>query len=189
MASHRRVALFDFDGTLVDSDHALTAPWQLLGVPVEQHPPLGLPLVEACRRVGVTVDAYLEQYDPSAAQPFDGVEDLLARLDRWGLASNKQRDSGRRELQRLGWQPTAAFFSDDFGGKEKELGGLLAALDLEPDHAVYVGDTHHDRTCAAAVGVTFAVAGWNPRARAAAQEGDVVLAHPSQVLDLLDADD
>ena len=38
-----RVAVFDFDGTLVDSDAALIAPFEALGVP---SPPLGLPLVE-----------------------------------------------------------------------------------------------------------------------------------------------
>ncbi|MGV3759102.1 MAG: HAD family hydrolase [Actinomycetota bacterium] len=179
------MALFDFDGTLVDSDQALTLPFQALGIPEADRPPLGLPLVEACRRVGITVEQYLAHYDPSSAQPFDGVPELLAGLDRWGVASNKQRTSGLRELARLGWSPTAAFFSDDFGGKEKELAPLLAVLDLEPTDAVYVGDTHHDRACAALVGIPFAVAGWNPRARAAAEPDDTVLDHPRQVLDLL----
>jgi HAD superfamily hydrolase (TIGR01549 family) len=180
-----QVALFDFDGTLVDSDGALVRPFEALGIAEADRPPLGLPLVEACRRVGITVEDYLAHYDPSAARPFDGVPELIAALDRWGVASNKQRDSGRRELDRLGWAPTAAFFSDDFGGQEKELAPLLAALDLEPADAVYIGDTHHDRDCAALVGIPFALAGWNPRARAAAEPGDTVLDHPRQVLDLL----
>ena len=184
MAAHRLVPLFDFDGTLVDSDVALTAPWHDLGVDPASVP-LGLPLVEACARVGVTVDAYLERYDPDAAKPFAGVEELLADLDRWGLASNKERGSGRRELERLGWTPEAAFFSDDFGGKEKELPPLLAAMGLGPDEALFVGDTRHDRACAAAAGLRFALAGWNPRARASAEPGDLVLESPDQVLQLL----
>lgn len=179
------MALFDFDGTLVDSDRALAHPFHALGIPEDAQPPLGLPLVEACRRVGITVEDYLAHYDPTAAEPFAGVPELLAGLDRWGVASNKQRASGLRELERLGWAPTAAFFSDDFGGEEKELGPLLTALRLEPADALYVGDTHHDRACAALVGIPFAVAGWNPRARAAALAGDTVLEHPSEVLQLL----
>jgi phosphoglycolate phosphatase-like HAD superfamily hydrolase len=179
------VPLFDFDGTLVDSDVALTAPWHALGVDPAVVP-LGLPLVEACTRAGVTVEAYLEHYDPSAALPFPGVDELLSRLDRWGLASNKERSSGRRELQRLGWAPDAAFFSDDFGGKEKELPPLLSAMGLTADQAVFVGDTRHDRACAAAAGLRFALAGWNPRARAGAQRGELVLDHPRDVLELLD---
>jgi phosphoglycolate phosphatase-like HAD superfamily hydrolase len=147
--------------------------------------PLGLPLVDACERAGVTVEAYLSHYDPGAAQPFPGVDDLIAQLDRWGLASNKERSSGREELERLGWSPEAAFFSDDFGGREKQLDPLLAALGLDAGGIVFVGDTRHDRACAAAVGARFALAGWNSRARAGAEPGDTVLHDPGEVLDLL----
>ena len=89
------------------------------------------------------------------------------------------------ERARLGWAPEAALFSDDFGGAEKQLAPLLEILALEPSDAVYIGDTAHDRTCAALAGVPFALAGWNPRARAGAQPGDHVLDHPADVLDLL----
>jgi HAD superfamily hydrolase (TIGR01549 family) len=183
----RLVPLFDFDGTLVDSDVALTAPWHVLGVDPDLVP-LGLPLLEACERVGVTVEAYVEHYDESASQPFPGVRELLASLDRWGLASNKLRASGRRELQRLGWSPEVALFSDDFGSQEKELRPLLDAMGLEPDAAVFVGDTRHDRACAAAVGVRFALAGWNARARATAEPSDLVLDDPQDLLALLSDD-
>ena len=44
----RSVPLFDFDGTLVDSDVALTAPWHALGVDPDLVP-LGLPLVRGLR--------------------------------------------------------------------------------------------------------------------------------------------
>jgi len=180
----RLVPLFDFDGTLVDSDVALTAPWHVLGVDPALVP-LGMPLVEACARAGVTVDDYLAHYDPTATLPFAGVPDLIARLDRWGLASNKERSSGRRELERLGWTPEAALFSDDFGGREKELRPLLDAMGLEADRALFVGDTHHDRACARAVGVRFALAGWNARARDAAEPDDLVLDRPLDLLELL----
>jgi len=181
-----RLPLFDLDGTLLDSDRALTAPWSVLGVDADLVP-LGLPLGEACRRAGVTVDAYLEHYDTSVALPFPGVAELVAALDRWAVVSNKDRSSGRRELERLGWRPDVALFSDDFDGREKELAPVLTSLALDAHAVVYVGDTAHDRTCAAAAGARFALAGWNPRARAGAQADDLVLDHPLDVLGLLRA--
>jgi len=180
-----RVPLFDFDGTLVDSDAALIAPFLELGLTTDELPPLGLPLVEACELVGIPVDSYVDHYDLSRVQPFPGVADLMTGLARWGLASNKLRSAGRTELARLGWSPEVALFSDDFGSEEKQLGPLLAALDLRAEDAVYVGDTAHDRACATAAGVRFALAGWNPRALAGAQPGDIVLGHPADVLGLL----
>jgi phosphoglycolate phosphatase-like HAD superfamily hydrolase len=184
VGADRLVPLFDFDGTLVDSDVALTAPWHLLGVDPDLVP-LGLPLVEACDRAGVTVEAYLAHYDPSTALPFPGISELLDALGRWGLASNKERSSGRRELERLGWTPDVALFSDDFGGQEKQLGPLLEAMALGAREVVFIGDTRHDRACASTVGARFALAGWNPRARAAAAAGDLVLDRPADVLGLL----
>ncbi len=175
-------ALFDFDGTLVDSDAALLAPFVALGVDPATIP-LGLPLGEACALAGISVHDYLAHYDVTLVQPFPGVSELLRGLDRWGVCSNKDRASGLAELDRLGWSPTVALFSDDFAGAPKQLGPVLAALDLEASAAIFVGDTAHDRTSAAAAAVQFALAGWN--CRATAEPGDVVLATPRDVLNLL----
>lgn len=175
-------ALFDFDGTLVDSDAALVAPFVELGVDPDAVP-LGLPLGEACDLAGVTVADYMALYDLTAVQPFDGVDALVGALDRWGLCSNKERTSGLSELARLGWSPTVALFSDDFAGRPKELGPVLAALDLRAEETIFVGDTDHDRTAAAAAGVRFVLAGWNRRAKP--MDGDIVLAHPTEILTLL----
>lgn len=178
---NRRVAIFDLDGTLLDSDAALADAFVALGVPREQIT-FGHVLADECARLGLTVEEYLAAYDPAAARPFDGVAELVAGLDRWAVCSNKHPDPGRAELARLGWIPDLALFADAFAGP-KRLEPILDGLDVDAGEAVFVGDTAHDRTCAREAGVPFVLAGWNPRA--AAEPGDVVAATPGEVTLLL----
>jgi len=175
------VPIFDLDGTLLDSDAALACAFVALGVPRESIT-FGHVLADECARLGVRLEAYLDAYDHGAALPFPGVEGMLAGLERWALCSNKHSSSGRRELARLGWQPVVALFSEDFGGP-KRLDLVLDTIGLDAAGAIFVGDTAHDRTCAADAGVAFALAGWNPRA--VPLPGDTVLADPADLLPLL----
>ena len=177
--SRPSIAVFDFDGTLVDSDEALIAPFLALGIERERIG-MGRLLADECAALGVTVDDYVAHYDLMASQPFPGVEDLLQRLDRWGLCSNKLPEAGAFELDRLGWTPTAQAFAR---GTPKTLLPVLADLEVTGSEVLYVGDTDHDRHCAAEVGATFALAGWNRRAEPAT--GDLVLTEPAEVLDHL----
>ena len=179
------LAVFDFDGTLLDSDAALAAAYVALGVPAAAVT-FGHVVADECRRLGLEVDDYVAAYDVDAALPFAGVDALVSSLSRWALCSNKVRSAGAAELARLGWTPSVAMFAEDFGGGPKRLEPVLAALgDPDPRTVVFVGDTDHDRACAAAVGVTFALAAWNVRAAALAVDGDVVLEQPADLLPLL----
>ena len=178
------VPVFDLDGTLLDSDAALVAPFVAAGVPHESVT-FGHVLSEECERLGIGVDEYLEAYDEGAAQPFPGVIELVtqvSRSGRWAVCSNKHPRSGQAELTRLGWEPDVALFSDAFGGP-KHLGPVLDALGLGAGDIVFVGDTAHDRACAQALAIPFGLAGWNPRAVGA--DGDVVLDRPLDVLALM----
>jgi phosphoglycolate phosphatase len=185
-ASRAPVVVFDLDGTLLDSDAALAAAFTRLGVPLEQVT-YGHVIGEECARLGLHVADYVAAYDPADARPFDGVPELLAALGRWGVCSNKAGRSGRAELRRWGWRPSVAWFTEDFGGGPKRLAPVLEALGVAAADAVYVGDSAHDATCAAQAGCRFAVAAWNPRTRAAGLTGDVVLARPADLLDVLGA--
>jgi HAD superfamily hydrolase (TIGR01549 family) len=176
-----RIPVFDLDGTLIDSDEALVAPFVTLGVKREDIT-FGHLLSVECERLGVDVDAYLAAYDDRLAQPYPGADELVAQLERWAVCSNKHPSAGIAELARLGWGPEVVCFSDAFPGS-KELAPVLDALGVEADAIVFVGDTAHDRECAAAVGAPFALAAWNPRAEPA--PGDMVLRAPGELLALL----
>lgn len=175
------VVVFDLDGTLLDSDAPLLDAFVALGVPAESVT-WGHVVADECNRLGIDLDDYLDAYDLTAAQPYDGAGALVASLDRWAVVSNKHPRLGHRELQRLGWNPEVAMFSDMFDGP-KQLGPALVALGLSADDVVFIGDTPHDRACAQEAGARFAWAGWNPRTQP--NSDDLVLTHPSQVLDLV----
>jgi len=177
------IAVFDLDGTLLDSDAALASPFVRLGIALEEIS-FGQPVDAECRRLGFTVDDYVAAYDITEACPFPGVVDMLGTLERWAVCSNKAAASATAEMDRLGWQPEVAYFADDFGWKAKRLEPVLEALSASPSDVVFIGDTDHDARCAAAVGCQFAWAGWNPRTRSSSPDG-VVLAEPRLVGDLL----
>jgi phosphoglycolate phosphatase-like HAD superfamily hydrolase len=75
-----------------------------------------------------------------------------------------------------------ALFADAFDGP-KQLQPVLDLLGAGAEEVVFVGDTDHDRKCARAVGCRFALATWNPRARA--DDSDIALRTPDEVLRLL----
>jgi phosphoglycolate phosphatase-like HAD superfamily hydrolase len=144
-------------------------------------------VAEECARLGLSVDDYLDRYDPTIAQPFLGVDEMLQALPvPWAVCSNKVGRWGHVELDRLGWSPVVALFAEDFGGP-KRLGPVLDALGVAGPDVIFVGDTAHDRRCATAVGARFAMAMWNPRASGdAAEAGDALLRTPEDLLGLLD---
>jgi phosphoglycolate phosphatase-like HAD superfamily hydrolase len=182
VTSRVRVPVFDLDGTLLDSDEALVAPFLALGIRRDQIQ-FGEPVLSGCERLGVALDDYVAGYDPAGSRPFDGVTSLLASLDRWAVCSNKHPVSGLADLREWGWVPEVALFSDAFGWENKQLGPVLGRLGLEPAEIVYVGDSPHDQEVAQAAGCTFVAAAWNPRAAGLA--GDIVLYDPADLLAVL----
>ena len=175
--------IFDFDGTLVDSDRALVLPFLALGVD-ESEISFGHAVAEECDRLGIQLDRYVELYDDRAVQPFPGVAEVVPRLGRWALCSNKHPRSGRSELDRLGWEPELALFADHFDWAHKSIVPVLTLMGLDASAVVMVGDSAGDVRCAEEVGCRFVWAGWNPRVEASDPEGQV-LRRPLELLDLL----
>ena len=179
--SQTKAVIFDLDGTLLDSDRALVNAFVRCGIAAESVT-FGHLITDECARLGIPLDDYIAAYDPSDVAPFDGIPALIASLDRWAVASHKDRAMGRDELAALGWEPEVACFAQDFGGP-KRLELVLGVLGLGSDDVVFVGDTGHDRLAAADAGVRYIVAGWNFRADR--RVGDLVADTPADVLGLL----
>jgi HAD superfamily hydrolase (TIGR01549 family) len=173
--------IFDLDGTLLDSDRALVNAFVRCGVRAETVT-FGHLITEECERLGIPLDDYVAAYDPSDVAPFAGVDDLLAALGRWAIASHKDRTMGRDEIQARGWKPEVALFAQDFDGP-KSLDLVLRRLGLDRGDVLFVGDTAHDRSAAALAGVRYVVAGWNVRADR--RDGDLVAARPGDLLGFL----
>ena len=167
------VVVFDFDGTLVDSDEALLVPFDLLGVD-RADVVMGSAVAEECERLGISMEDYVDAYDTHVVQPFAGVGEMLGRIPRWAVLSNKHPDSATAELERLGWHPEAVMCADAFGWAHKSLVPMLDALGLTAGEVALVGDSGGDVRCAEEVGCRFVWAGWNPRVQAARPDGEVV---------------
>ena len=174
--------IFDFDGTLVDSDEALVDAFVQLGV-AREGITFGHAIGEELDRLGLTLDAYADAYDEAVVEPFPGVEDVVGRLGRWALCSNKHPRSGIAELARLGWSPEVAVFADHFDWAHKRLEPVVEMMGLDASRVAMVGDSQGDARCAEEIGCDMVWAGWNPRVAAERPVG-IVLDRPAQLLDL-----
>ncbi|MES2861324.1 MAG: HAD-IA family hydrolase [Pseudomonadota bacterium] len=186
----RPLAIFDIDGTLVDSRasilQAATDAARHLGLPdpdydrVRQIVGLSLPHALAVLEPGLTpaeLDRFTQAFRASFGRMFDagheeplypGAMDTLRRLHRDGwrlsLATGQNRRGVNRNLARAGW--TELFVSthcaEDGPGKPDPamLHAALAAAACEPHHAIMVGDTAHDHTMALNAGIRAQGVAW-----------------------------
>ena len=114
----------------------------------------------------------------ASAQPFPGVVELVARLDRWAVCSNKHAESGRAELARLGldarrWRcsprPSTVPSASARCSTPSASGRRRGVRRVTPPTTT---------SGAAEVGVRVRAGGMEPRARRHAALADVVLERP-----------
>ena len=185
----QRCAVFDLDGTLVDSApdiHAaldrLMARRRLPGFArAEVVGMIGdgvrVLLERACTARGIALDEesfdhFMADYEANAAvltQPFDGIPELLGALGDagWRLAvcTNKPEAAARVLLSGLGLDRhfSALGGGDSFPMRKPDPGHLratLAAAGAAPDQAVMIGDHANDMLAARGAGVRAIFAGW-----------------------------
>ncbi|AOH36780.1 phosphoglycolate phosphatase [Luteimonas sp. JM171] len=187
-----RVALFDLDGTLLDS-----APDMLATVNrMRQSRGMGPMALEALRpvvskgaramsaiafpdlaaeKLPELVPEFLDIYRQELgrhSRPFDGVEELLGALESagstWGIVTNKPEYLAREILPQLGWEGRCAVLvgGDSLAERKPHPLPLLHAaqvLGVAAPGCVYVGDDERDIVAARAAGMPSMVALWGYR--------------------------
>lgn len=125
---------------------------------------------------------------------FDGIEAVLGSLEtagtRWGIVTNKPEALARALLPLLGWDRRCAVLvgGDSLPERKPHPLPLLhaaAALDIAPQHCVYLGDDARDIAAARAAGMRSVVALWGyrlPDDDPALWGGDVMLEQVQQLL-------
>ncbi|GAQ66757.1 HAD family hydrolase [Streptomyces scabiei] len=202
--------LFDWDGTLADSEHitvaALRTAWSHVGAPGE--PPVerflamaGQPAADILARLGLP-PAALEPYSRTAralvdrTRLFGGARELLTELRgrgvRVGVITGKDRDRIEPTMEFLGVGHLVEALvtpDDEPAPKPSEEGvwWLLRELDVVPGRAVLVGDSVADMEAGRAAGVRTIACTWGT-----GREDDLArcepwksLSHFSQLTDLL----
>jgi len=187
-----RVALFDLDGTLLDSapDMAATADRMLAarGRPPVDPAMLRQHVSRGARAMVAAVFPELDEAGRDALVPeflqvyrqelgrhsmlFDGVDTVLRALEadgaRWGIVTNKAEYLARDVVAGLGWQSRCAVLvgGDTFAEKKPHPLPLLEAaraLGVEPADCVYVGDDERDVVAARAAGMPSIAVLWGYR--------------------------
>ena len=202
--------LFDFDGTLIDTVELIMASYRhtveahgFTAVPEElwlQN--LGIPLrvqfrhfTEDLDEVQAMIKTYLahnvEHHDQLVAE-YPGVRDQVRALHqagyRLGLVTSKMHGGLERGLEAGGYEGLFEVLigADDVENPKPHPEPVLLALErlgVEPESAIYVGDSTHDMAAGRAAGVRTAAAMWGPfkREQLEPHKPDYWLEHPSDL--------
>lgn len=178
-----RLAIFDLDGTLLDSSAWLLRAVNEVLAPYQPRPWGRYELVQTAgapersvfsrvvplRDLDNVLAAYRRALDSTGllrVQP--GVTTMLDTLANAGielaLFSGAGRELGELRLRNVGWQKrfSISVWGDEVAPKPLPAGifEVLRRSRRTPDEAVYVGDTDKDGKCAKAAGVRFFGVAW-----------------------------
>ncbi|MFH5924740.1 phosphoglycolate phosphatase [Roseomonas xinghualingensis] len=208
-----RIALFDLDGTLLDSAPDIHSALDRL---MAAHGRPGFSREEVRRMIGDGVPVlvqracaarnlvnspelvaeFLKDYEAHAAdetRPFAGIPEALAALKAagWRLAvcTNKPEKAARIILDNQKLSPLLEQVGggDSFPVRKPHPGhplGILARMGAEASRAVLIGDHHNDTRAAKAAGIAAVFAAWG-YGTAEMAEGAPVASAPDELPDVL----
>lgn len=176
--------IFDIDGTMLDSAYAdLTALQRVLfelqdkKYPIDElHFALGIPGEVALKQLGVNEVSVANQLWNSYMQEllctmklFDGIRELLVKLKnrgiKLGIITSKNKKEFHNDFTPFGidtYFDTVITVEDSIAPKpsSEPMLAYLNKTGVNPQEALYIGDTLYDRECAANAGVNFGLAVW-----------------------------
>ena len=213
--SRVNAVLFDFDGTLMDTNELISdswrhTVWELTGRQVsddEIRLTLGEMLADSMRRLMPDVDTeraldlyrnYQRDIFLDRIKLFDGSEDVLRTLRAAGyktaLVTSRLKGSTERGLAHFGLDclfdaVLTASDTDVFKPDPAPINIILDKIGSGPKEAIYIGDTTHDIEAGLAAGVFTVLVDWSlalpPDKRADCPAPDTVIKGMLDILDLL----
>lgn len=210
-----KYVIFDFDGTLINSNDAVIS---MLHLASEKHRGVPFTQEELDEVIGKPIDTQmaflsLEKKDELVAfyrseyrkvrdeltKAYDGMREVLIELKQLGIqtaiVSNKGRsgiDHGM-EMFDLEQLIDVTVSKDDVIHPKPDLEGIFKALELlgkdesESEYAVFVGDSAHDIMCGKAARCKTILVGWTliNREKLMIYEPDAIVETPGDILTLL----
>ncbi|HSO76439.1 MAG TPA: HAD family hydrolase [Blastocatellia bacterium] len=201
--------LFDFDGTLADSEpayraafvHSIERHTGVLPNEIEFSDFWNVTPHEVLRRYGeelleVMFTSFEEHYYATHHHhltAYQGIEELLSSLNEQGasvgIVSLKPRRAGELELDIIGLRRLVglAVWGDDVQRPKPEPDGVLRAIEefgADPQTTLVIGDSPADILMGQAAGVRTAAALWggSSRARLMAAAPDLAIDSPAELL-------
>ena len=213
--SHIKTVLFDFDGTLADTNELIVDSWRHTAMKTagrdisddEIRTTLGELLIDSMRRILPETDAeealetyrvYQRELYLDRIRLYDGAEETLRTLKEAGykvaLVTSRMKSSTERGLAHFGLDGyfdavLTASDTDKFKPDPEPLLMILETISSRPEEAIYIGDTTHDIEAGRAAGVFTILVDWSfalpPEERAGAPRPDMVIKKMKDVLTLL----
>ena len=178
--------VFDIDGTLTDSEHALLVSLQDMvksrkGKVYDLDDlkfALGITGADAMRQLGFAdeeIDSAMRDWEAGLRRRneevtmFEGVEELVGALEemgcKLGIATSKTRDQFDKDFCRfdISRHFGVCITADDTAEHKPKAGPLLKYMELtgaKAEEMLYIGDSEYDSGTAHNAGVDFALAVW-----------------------------
>lgn len=201
-----KAIIFDVDGTIIDTEQAILNALKdtlenegysytlgdlrfVFGIPGKDA--LEQLEIENKERVHMAW-AEKESILIEETQPFAGIEEIIQELGSRPIQLGIVTSKNRKEFQNFAKRKISVFFEtavvvEDTSNHKphpEPLELCLKRLGVEPDEAIYIGDSIYDNQCASQAGVKFGLALWGSKTTEG-YNADYIFEEPMDILRLL----